>query len=221
MERSPPDPPIEIETSSTPDASIIWLHGLGASGDDFVPVAHEITRPATRMIFPHAPYRAVTLNGGAVMRAWFDLYSLTGDAPQGESGIAEAAEALCHLVEREHARGLSPGRVVLAGFSQGGAVALHAALHCRQPLAGVMGLSTYLPLHQTVNRDARPGHGGTPAFLAHGSWDPVIHQDSGQRSADLLRIKGFAVEWHSYPMGHTVIPDEIADIRSWLGRILG
>ncbi|MHB1942036.1 MAG: alpha/beta hydrolase [Acidiferrobacteraceae bacterium] len=221
MERSPPDPPIEIETGSTPDASIIWLHGLGADGRDFVPIAHEIGRPATRMIFPQAPYRAVTLNGGAVMRAWFDLYSLTGNAPQDESGIASAAEALYRLVEREHARGLSPGRVVLAGFSQGGAMALHAALHCRHPLAGVIGLSTYLPLHNTVNRDALPGHSGIPAFLAHGTADPVINQDSGQRSAKLLRIKGFVVDWHSYPMGHTVIADEIADIRSWLGRILG
>ncbi|MHB1586663.1 MAG: alpha/beta hydrolase [Acidiferrobacteraceae bacterium] len=220
MERSPRDSPIEIETGSAPDASIIWLHGLGADGHDFEAIASEIGRPATRLILPHAPYRPVTLNQGTVMRAWFDLYALTSGAPQDASGIAAAAAAVQQLVEREQSRGLSPERVVVAGFSQGGAVALHTALASPVRLGGIVGLSTYLPLHDTVNLERTPDHPGIPVFLAHGTWDPVIAISAGERSAELLRGKHLRVDWHSYPMGHTVIPEEISDLRAWLDRVL-
>ncbi|MHB1950810.1 MAG: alpha/beta hydrolase [Acidiferrobacteraceae bacterium] len=220
MERLSPDAPIEIETGPIPDASIIWLHGLGADGHDFEPVAGEIGRPATRLILPHAPYRPVTLNGGATMRAWFDIYSLTRGGPQDATGIEAATRGLQQLIAREQARGIPPDRVILAGFSQGGAVVLHTALATPVPLAGVAGLSTFLPLHDTVNLDRAPNHPDIPVFLAHGTWDPVIAVSSGERSAELLRAKGFTVDWHTYPMGHTVTAVEIADLRAWIHRVL-
>lgn len=211
--------PIEVETSSPPDATIIWLHGLGVDGHDFEPIAQEIGRPATRFIFPHAPFRPVTLNGGVRMRAWFDLYGLGADARQDEAGIEQATQDIHALITGEQRRGMPLHRVMLAGFSQGGALALHAALHFPKPLAGVIALSTYLPLHATHNADPA-AHAAPPVFMAHGVWDPIIGLEIGRASMEHLRQLGLEVAWHSYPMGHTVISDEIGALRTWLNRAL-
>lgn len=217
-----PDTPIEIETAPLPDASIIWLHGLGADGGDFVPIVPDLELPAScrvRFVFPHAPHRPVTLNAGYVMRAWYDIYDIAPDAPQDVEGIAATAHAVRGLIEREHARGVAYDRIVLAGFSQGGSMALHTALHFPYRLAGVLALSTWLPLAA----EAAPLHTANealPVFMAHGRDDTVVPLTLGQRSHALLQALGVCVEWHVYPMGHSVIPEEIADIGRWLAQRL-
>lgn len=211
--------PIEVETSTPPDATIVWLHGLGVDGHDFEPIAQEIGRPATRFLFPHAPLRPVTLNGGARMRAWFDLYGLGADARQDEAGIEQATQYIHGLIRAEQRHATPARRVILAGFSQGGALALHAALHYPEQIGGVIALSTYLPLHATRNAGPVP-HPGLPVFMAHGVWDPVIGLEIGRASMTHLRGLGLDVEWQSYPMGHTVISDEVGAIRGWLDRTL-
>lgn len=214
---------VEIETGPAPRGSVIWLHGLGADGHDFEPIVPELRLPenlALRFVFPHAPVRPVTINGGMSMRAWYDILSLGRDGPVDESGIRASGDILNALIAQERERGIAVSNITVAGFSQGGAIALYAALRYPERLAGLMALSTYLPLvsyfnsEVVDNRDA--GNRNLPIFMAHGSFDPVIPMQSGRESADLLAKSGFAVEWHDYPMAHAVCAEEIDDIRAWL-----
>ena len=215
---------VELETGGrVPLGSVIWLHGLGADGHDFEPVVAELGLPdelSLRFVFPHAPLRPVTINGGMSMRAWYDIFSLDRGGAADEAGIRASADILNALIDREQQRGIGSERIVVAGFSQGGAIALHAALRYPQRLAGLMALSTYLPLPQTLQTEvidtADAGNIELPVFMAHGSFDPVVPMAWGRASADLLVDAGYGVEWHAYPMAHAVCPEEIADIRAWL-----
>lgn len=218
---------IEIEVGSAPDSSVIWLHGLGADGHDFEPIVPELRLGGlldTRFVFPHAPERPVTINGGMVMRAWYDILTFDRGGPQDEAGILESARLLSRLIEREHQRGTDYGRIVVAGFSQGGAIALHTALGFPRRLAGTMVLSSYLPLAdsfmQTVAADGDAPSRAMPLFLAHGRSDPVLPLELGVSSRKLLEQAGYSVEWHEYAMAHAVCAEEIADIRSWLLAVL-
>jgi len=214
---------VEIETGANPTGSVIWLHGLGADGHDFEPIVPELRLPDSlplRFIFPHAPVRPVTLNGGTSMRAWFDIFSLERDGPADEAGIRESAATVNALVEREIERGIDIRRIVLAGFSQGGAIAIHAALRSADRLAGLMALSTYMPVPKYFQAEVvdNPDCGdlSLPIFMAHGSFDPVLPMELGRASAAQLIDAGFEVQWHDYPMAHAVCAEEIDDIRDWL-----
>ena len=212
-------PHITLESGKHPQHSIIWLHGLGADGEDFVPIADELKLPvAVRYIFPHAPQRAVTINGGLVMRAWYDIASQRIDAQQDAAGIRTSQIAVEALIEQEISRGISPGNIFLAGFSQGGAIALHTALHRNAPLGGVLALSTYLPLMESAAAEGLASTTATPIFMAHGRGDPVIPHALGVISRDALRKFGYAVEWHEYAMQHSVCEEELRDIGDWLGK---
>lgn len=213
---------IEVETGAAPRAAVIWLHGLGADGHDFEPVVPELRLPASkpvRFIFPNAPQRPVTINMGMRMRAWYDIFQLGGGA-EDEAGIREAQGLLEELISTEEKRGIAPGKVVLAGFSQGGAIALQTALRHPQRLAGVLALSTYLPLAGTLRKERSAANGDLPVFMAHGDYDDMIGIDRAMLSRDALRALGYPVEWREYPMPHSVCPDEIADIAAFLLRIL-
>lgn len=219
---------VEIETGPNPTGSVIWLHGLGADGHDFEPIVAELGLPpslALRFVFPHAPVRPVTINGGMAMRAWYDILSLERDGPVDEAGIRDSAGILDRLIVCERERGIESKNIVVAGFSQGGAIAMHAALRFPERLAGLMALSTYLPLPQSfgaeVSDNPAAGNRDLPIFMAHGSFDPMLPMHLGQSSADLLRKAGFDVEWHDYPMAHAVCAEEIADIRAWLLKVFG
>lgn len=215
---------VEIETGNSAVAgSVIWLHGLGADGHDFEPIVPELRLPDAlplRFVFPHAPVRPVTLNGGMSMRAWFDIYSLDREGPADEAGIRASGEQLDQLIRREQQRGIDSRRIVVAGFSQGGAIALHSALRFPARLAGLMVLSSYLPMQSAFRAevvDSQPAvNRDLPIFAAHGSFDPVLPMQWGRASADLLLESGFSVEWHEYPMAHAVCAEEIDDIRKWL-----
>jgi len=213
---------IEIETGKAPRASVIWMHGLGADGNDFVPIVRELElegAPEIRFVFPHAPMRPVSINNGYVMRAWYDVKwgDLEGRTKQAdETGIRESQRAIERLIDREIERGIAAGDVVLAGFSQGGAMALQTGLRHRGKLAGVMALSTYLPLHESVGKEAAADNRKIPVFMAHGTQDGVVPYEMGTRSRDLLVQQGYEVEWHEYPMAHSVCPQEIADIAAFL-----
>jgi phospholipase/carboxylesterase len=212
---------VELETGTAPDAAVIWLHGLGADGHDFEPVVPELRLPERlrlRFVFPHAPVRPVTLNMGMRMRAWYDIKQL-GGGPEDEAGIRASQASLDALVERERARGIEPRRVVLAGFSQGGAIALQAGLRHPERLAGLLALSTYLPLAGTLAAEASAANRDLPIFMAHGRLDDIIPVDRAERSRDALAALGYAPEWHEYPMAHAVCAEEIADIRRWLLRV--
>lgn len=212
---------IEICAAQQPDASIIWLHGLGASGDDFVPVAEELALPcAVRFVFPHAPRMPVTVNDGYVMPAWYDIASLDIASVQDESGIRASQALLEELIAQEKARGIRPERIVLAGFSQGGAIALQTALRHVERLGGVMALSTYLPLRASLDAEKSAANADLPLFMAHGHYDNVIPVQAAQASRSVLEAKGYPVEWHEYPMTHTVCGEELDDIRRFLVRIL-
>jgi phospholipase/carboxylesterase len=213
---------VEIDGGPRPDGSVIWLHGLGADGHDFEPIVPELALSGAldlRFVFPHAPVRPVTINGGMSMRAWFDILTLDREGPQDEAGIRSSGEQLLLLLEREHERGIPYDRILLAGFSQGGAVATHTALRCRERLAGLLALSAYLPLQdsfraEVVNGDSQPR--SLPVFMAHGSFDPVLPMALGEHARDSLVTAGFEVDWHAYPMAHAVCAEEIADIRRFL-----
>lgn len=208
---------VEVTTGEDPVASVIWLHGLGADGHDFEAIVPELHLPVTlplRFVFPHAPVRPVTINGGMAMRAWYDILSLDSTGRADAQGVHESTALLEALVDNEIQRGMEASRIVIAGFSQGGAIAINAALHARERLAGLMALSSYIPLPGEV--DASTGHRDLPVFMAHGSADPMLPMQWGRGSADKLREAGFEVEWHDYPMPHAVCPEEIADIRAWL-----
>jgi phospholipase/carboxylesterase len=196
------------------------MHGLGADGNDFAPLADEIALPvAVRYIFPHAPMMPVSINGGYVMRAWYDIT----DADlrrEDETGVRASERSVNDLLAREKSRGIGASRIVLAGFSQGGAIALQAGLRHGERLAGIMALSTYVPLAGQLATEACPANRGVPIFMAHGTADPMIAFARAQASRDLLLQQGYAVEWHEYLMQHSVCPQEIADIGVWLGRVL-
>jgi len=217
---------IEIETGKNPSASVIWMHGLGADGNDFVPIVNEIEldgAPAIRFVFPHAPMRPVTINNGSVMRAWYDVSfgDLEGQSRLAdERGVRESQAHITALIEREARRGVAAQDIVLAGFSQGGAIALQTGLRHPQKLAGVMALSTYLPLADSLLQEAAPANKTTPIFMAHGTYDPVVPLMMGAGSMTLLTGLGYAVEWRQYPMPHSVCPEEIQDIGAWLRRVL-
>ena len=213
---------IEIETGPAPQAAVIWLHGLGADGHDFEPIVPELRLPASkpvRFIFPNAPQRPVTINGGMRMRAWYDILQMGGGA-EDEAGIRDAQGLLEDLISRETERGIPHGKIVLAGFSQGGAIVLQTALRQRERLAGVMALSTYLPLSKTLEKERAAENSDLPIFMAHGAYDNMIPLDRAARSRDALLALGYAVEWHEYPMAHSVCPEEIANIAAFLLRIL-
>ena len=211
---------VEIASGGNINASVIWLHGLGADGNDFLPVAEALNLPGVRFIFPHAPERPVTINGGYTMRAWYDLFGLEINSRQDEEGIRATQATIEVLIAQEQQRGISPERIILAGFSQGGAIALHTALRQPQPLAGVLALSTYLPLKQQLADEMHSANRDVPVFMAHGTFDNVINIAIAQASAQLLRDSGYAVEWHEYAMPHSVCPEEIADIRDFLCGVL-
>jgi phospholipase/carboxylesterase len=212
-------PALELETGPRPTASVIWLHGLGADGHDFEPIVPELDLPPTlavRFVFPHAPTMPVTVNGGMVMRAWYDVYGLDAPRREDEAGIRASQVRVEALLAREKARGVAAGRIVLAGFSQGGAIALQTGLRHDERLGGVLALSTYLPLAATLAAEATPAARDLPIFMAHGAWDPTIPLERATRSRDLLRAAGYTVEWHEYPMPHSVCGPEIADVATWL-----
>jgi phospholipase/carboxylesterase len=210
---------VERVTAPDPTWSIVWLHGLGADGHDFMPIVPELLRarwPALRFVFPHAPVRPVTLNGGMRMRAWYDIRDLDLQSRADESGVRESMAQVEALIAREGERGVPPSRVVLAGFSQGGAIALATALRREAPLAGVLALSTYLPLGASSAAEATVAGKRTPVFMAHGTQDPVVRPEWGAASRDALVALGVPVQWHTYPMPHSVCAEEVADIATWL-----
>lgn len=211
---------LELCSTDEVDASVIWLHGLGADGYDFEPVVATLDLPKVRFILPHAPYRAVTINNGYEMRAWYDLHGLTLDSQQDEIGIRQSQAEIETLISTEKAKGIPANRIVLAGFSQGGAIALHTALRHEEPLAGVLALSTYLPLKTQLADQAHVANYNVPIFMAHGSFDTVITPEIARLSAQLLLAGNYKLTWHEYPITHTVSMDEISDIRSFLQLIL-
>lgn len=218
---------IELETAPNPTAAVIWMHGLGADGNDFVPIVNELDlagAPGIRFVFPHAPMRPVTINNGYVMRAWYDVSfgDLEGRSRKAdEKGVRESQAEIGRLIARENSRGIAAANIVLAGFSQGGAVALQSGLRYPERLAGVMALSTYLPLAESFAQEAAPANAKTSLFMAHGTHDPVVPYAMGSGSRDLLQKAGYAIEWHDYPMQHSVCLEEVADIGRWLCKALG
>jgi phospholipase/carboxylesterase len=210
---------VVLEPASTADAAVIWLHGLGADGYDFVPIVDELRLPPTmavRFIFPHARPRPVTINNGFVMRAWYDITGLGPDRKEDGDGIRESASVVNDYIEQQNARGVANERIVIAGFSQGGAIALQAALRYPKRLGGVMALSTYLPLNDTVAAEAAPANKDVPILMCHGLRDPMVPATLGKASRDLLMGLGYKVEWQSYPMEHQVCMEEVLDISKWL-----
>ncbi len=216
---------VEVEADGTPEGTVIWLHGLGADGHDFEPIVPEIGLRGLRYVFPHAPVRPVTINGGMSMRAWYDIISLDRDGPMDERGIRQSSQQLVELIEYEHERGMPYEKIMVAGFSQGGAIASHTAVRFPKRLAGLMALSTYLPLDSKfsveVQDNADSHFRELPIFMAHGSFDPVLPMSLGVHSRDLLVKAGCKIEWHDYPMAHAVCGEEIADIRTWLMSVFG
>ncbi|MCG6871275.1 MAG: carboxylesterase [Gammaproteobacteria bacterium] len=213
------NPPIIVETGPEPDASIIWLHGLGADGNDFVPVVPDLgldQAPGVRLVFPHAPRRPVTVNMGSVMRAWFDIFALDRFLHEDEEGIHASARYLAELVDAERAAGIPSRRIVLAGFSQGGAMALFEGLRYPHPLAGILALSTYLPLAGSLGEELHAANRETPILFMHGQFDPVIPYFVGTTAVEQLRAQGLEVEFRAYPMAHQVVPEQIQAIGVWL-----
>jgi phospholipase/carboxylesterase len=211
---------IEIETGASPRAAVIWLHGLGADGHDFEPMVPELRlSKAVRFIFPHAPVRAVTINNGMRMRAWYDIFQF-GGGPEDEKGLRESEALLRKLIEAEKAKGLANDKIVLAGFSQGGAIVLQAGLRYPERLAGIMALSTYLPIATTLDKEKSAANQDLPIFMAHGTFDDIIPLRRAEQSKELLVKSGYPVEWRTYPMPHSVSPEEIRDIQQFLLRIL-
>lgn len=213
---------VERETAPEPAASVIWLHGLGADGYDFDPIVPALRLPGgpeVRYVFPHAPIRPVTINGGVEMRAWYDIFAIQRGAREDEAGIRESGEAVAALIRREAERGIPAHRVVLAGFSQGGAVALHAGLRYPERLAGIIALSSYLPLRAAAG-EFHAANRTAPIFMAHGSLDPVVPAGLGEETAKFLAEAGYELEFKSYTMPHSVCPEEVEDIRRWMGRTL-
>ncbi len=217
-------PRVELESAPDPTAAVIWLHGLGADGHDFAGLVPELDLsncPPIRFVFPHAPSMPVTVNGGYVMPAWYDILGPDLVSQQDAAGIQASERAIVALIAQEVARGIPAERIVLAGFSQGCAMALHTALRLPQKLAGIMALSGYLPLADRLTAERHPANGSTPVFMAHGTQDPVVVIARGEASRDALAALGQPVEWHSYPMPHSLHPREISDLAAFLARVLG
>ena len=215
---------IEIETAPAPRAAVIWMHGLGADGHDFEPIVPELGLPDSlpiRFVFPHAPMRPVTINAGMVMRAWYDVAGQGGTRREDEEGVRASQRAIEALIEREKKRGLTAGQIVLAGFSQGGAMALQTGLRHPERLAGLLVLSSFLPLPDTLATEASPANRDVPIFMAHGTHDPLIPVSRARDSRDRLLALGYRVQWREYPMAHAVCAEEIADLSAWLRRVLG
>lgn len=214
-------PPLEVETASVPAFTVIWLHGLGADGSDFVPVVSELglpEAPGVRFVFPHAPYMAVTCNGGYVMRAWYDIISLSSDSRRiDEAGIIASRQTLRGLIARENGRGMPTDRIFLAGFSQGGAVAYTTALTHPDKLAGLIALSTYIPSPALLTEESAVANRSIPIFGAHGMDDDVVSPTLGLAARNLLAERNYAVDWHEYPMAHSVCLEEVWAIGRWLG----
>jgi phospholipase/carboxylesterase len=214
---------VEIETGRAPAAAVIWLHGLGADGHDFEPIVPELVKPgerSLRFVFPHAPIRPVTLNGGYAMRAWYDIIAIDRRAAEDESGIRASQALIETLIRREQARGIGSQHIVLAGFSQGGAMALFTGTRYPERLAGIMGLSCYQVLAARFDAERGAANQSTPVFLAHGLQDPVVAPALGEAACRQLQATGYPVEWHAYSMPHAVCPQEVADIGAWLRRVL-
>ena len=214
---------IEVETGPNPVGSIIWMHGLGADGHDFEPIVPELVRPgerALRFVFPNAPVRPVTLNRGYPMRAWYDIKGLERGVAQDEVGIRASHTAIEALIRRENERGIATNRIALAGFSQGGAMALYSGTRYPEKLAGIMGLSCYMLLESHLAAEQTTANQTTPIFLGHGTQDPVVSLTLGEHTRQLLEAAGYSVEWHAYTMPHSVCPQEVVDIAAWLRRVV-
>ncbi|MFM9835698.1 MAG: alpha/beta hydrolase [Methylophilaceae bacterium] len=211
--------PIEISQRKNSSVSVILLHGLGSDGNDFAPIIEMLNLPNIRFILPHAPYRKVTANNGYEMRAWYDLFGLSAVSPQDETGIRETQAYIESLIAQENQRGIPNDKIVLAGFSQGGAMALHTALRQQQPLAGVLALSTYLPLRSLLASEKNQANQNTPIFMAHGTYDTVISLATCHISLEALLAAQYRVEWHEYAMAHSICAEEIDDIRAFLSHI--
>jgi len=210
---------LELTTGAAPRGTVVWLHGLGADGWDFVPIVRELDLPEDlplRFIFPNAPVRPVTINNGHAMRAWYDIAMADIGRLPDEAGIRQSQAQVEAFLAREKSRGIPAGRIVLAGFSQGGAIALHAGLRHTEALAGILALSTYLPLGETLERESADENGQVPIFMAHGVQDPVVPLSLAQSSREMLAARGLAPEWHTYPMPHSVCAEEVAAISAWL-----
>ncbi len=208
-------PTVEHETGPAPRFTILWLHGLGADGNDFAPLVPQLVRadwPAVRFVFPHAPVRPITLNNGLPMRAWYDVAGFDLAQKQDEAGIRASIGAIEALIAREAERGIDAAHLVLTGFSQGGAIALAAGLRHAERLAAIVALSTYLPIADATARELAPANAATPVFMGHGTFDPVVPIKLGQASRDALQARGYAVAWHEYPMAHQVCAPEIDDL---------
>ena len=214
---------VEIETGRNPTGTVIWLHGLGADGHDFAPIVPQLVAPEERplrFVFPHAPVRPVTINGGMSMRAWYDILGFGRGVPQDEVGIRAADAEVGALIRRENQRGIPSSHIVLGGFSQGGAISLFSGPRYPEKLAGIMGLSCYLLLEDLLPAERTRVNYQTPIFLAHGNQDPVVDVRRGTEARQLLEAGGYPVEWHAYPMPHSVCPQEIVDIAAWLRKVL-
>jgi phospholipase/carboxylesterase len=217
-------PGVEVETGQPVRSAVIWLHGLGADGHDFESIVPYLGLEAlgVRFVFPHAPRRPVTINMGLIMRAWYDIRGLNVGSDPDLHGILESVVQVTDLVDRERERGVESDRIVLAGFSQGGVIALHVALRYKETLAGVAALSTYLPEAETLEKERSAANRRIPIFQAHGQYDPTIPPELGEQARDRLQALGHPVNWNIYPMQHEVHPDEIADLGAWLlGRLTG
>lgn len=214
---------IEVETAANPTATVLWMHGLGADGQDFVPIAQELSLSAVgpvRFLFPNAPVIPVTINGGYQMPAWYDILGADLTQRQDEKGLRRTQAAIDTLIRRETTRGIAAGRIVIAGFSQGCAMALMTGLRYPERLAGIMGLSGYLPLADTLAAERSPANQGVPIFLGHGRRDGVVPLAAATASRDAVAALGYPVEWHEYAMEHSVCLEEIADINRWLLHVL-
>ncbi len=217
--------PIILQTGAAgaADAAVIWLHGLGADGNDFVPVVTALELPDTlniRFIFPHAPQRPITINQGYRMRGWYDVTSLDIANQDDEPGIIESSQSLLHLSEQQQAQGIAAERIIFAGFSQGGAVALYAGLRSSRTLGGIIALSTYLPMQHRLAQEAAAANRQTPIFMAHGLYDEVVALRFGVQTRSLLQQHGYPMQWQEYAMGHSVCPEEVSHISTWLADVL-
>jgi len=214
---------VEIETGPQPAGTVLWLHGLGADGHDFEPVVPELVSPderALRFVFPHAPVRPVTINGRMPMRAWYDILAFDRRAPEDEAGIRATDQAIGGLIARENERGIPTNRIVLAGFSQGGAISLFTGPRYPQQLAGILALSCYMLLEDTLPSERQRANFTTPIFMGHGTQDPVVDVRRGLQARQLLEAGGYPLEWHAYAMAHSVCPQEIQDIAAWIRKVL-
>lgn len=214
---------VVVETGPNPSCCVIWLHGLGADGYDFVPIVKELEQMGlqnTRFVFPHAPKIPVSINGGYVMRAWYDIKNVDLQRQEDENGIRQSQATVEQLIEDQIALGFTTDRIVLAGFSQGGAIAYQTGFRSHHKVAGVVTLSTYLPCEDTLDVEFRPENADIPVLAAHGSQDNIVFIERGEKAVNVLRAKGVDVQWHTYPMAHSVCGEEVVEIAEFLKRIL-